>query len=93
MLPCGQTVVVFSACALSGDPFVGLLNGLAFALLTSPSLFLAMQVRTLFPNAKAYYNKVVGLSAIFVGLLAFCRGFAELEIIPHLALGHHLVFY
>ena len=40
-LPCGQTLVVFSACALSGDPLVGLFNGGALALLTTPSLFLA----------------------------------------------------
>ncbi len=93
LLPCGQTIVVYSACALSGDPAVGLLNGLAFALLTSPSLFLAMQVRTLFPNAKAYYNKVVGVSALLVALLAFCRGLAELDVIPHLAFAEHLVLY
>lgn len=93
MLPCGQTIVVYSACALSGDPYVGLINGFAFALLTSPSLFFAMQVRSLFPHAKAYYNKVVGATAIIVSLLAFCRGFAELEMIPHLAFAEHFVLY
>jgi len=35
-LPCGQTVVVYSACALSGDIFVGMHNGFVFAVLTSP---------------------------------------------------------
>ncbi|MCE5316222.1 MAG: sulfite exporter TauE/SafE family protein [Parachlamydia sp.] len=93
LLPCGQTLVVYSACALSQDPSVGLLNGFAFALLTSPSLFMAMQVRNFLPAAKAYYNTVVGLSALAVAILALCRGLAELEIIPHLAFAEHLVIY
>ncbi len=93
LLPCGQTIVVYSACALAGDPATGFLNGFAFALLTSPSLFLAMRVRTLFPKLNNSYNTVVGVSAVAVGLLAFCRGFAELEVIPHLALSEHFVIY
>lgn len=93
LLPCGQTLVVYSACALSQDPSVGCLNGFAFALLTSPSLFLAMQARKLLPAAQAYYNIVVGLSAIAVAFLAFCRGLAEMDIIPHLALAEHLVLF
>jgi sulfite exporter TauE/SafE len=93
LLPCGQTIVVFSACALVGDPATGFFNGCAFALLTSPSLFLAMQVRSLFPKLKNYYNALVGYSALCVALLAFCRGFAELELIPHLAITEHFVVY
>lgn len=93
LLPCGQTLIVYSACALSQDPAVGCLNGLAFALLTSPSLFLAMQVRALLPAAKAYYNRVVGVSALIVALLAVCRGLAELEIIPHLSFNEYLIIY
>ncbi len=30
-LPCGQTLVVFSACALAGNAWIGLGNGFAFA--------------------------------------------------------------
>lgn len=98
-LPCGQTLVVFSACALSGDVWTGLGNGLAFALLTSPSLALAMHAHTLFRRLKPYYNSIMGVCALVVGTLAICRGLAELEIIPHLTMGpnsnplSHLVFF
>lgn len=85
-LPCGQTLIVFSACALSGDPFVGFINGLAFALLTSPSLFLSMQAHALLRKAKKYYQSVVGVSALFVGVLSVLRGLAETGVISHLTL-------
>lgn len=98
-LPCGQTLIVFSACALYGDPFVGLLNGFLFALLTSPSLFAAMHAHQLFQKAKRHYNKIMGICALIVGILAICRGLAEMEVIPHLVLNpkspphYHLVIY
>lgn len=94
-LPCGQTLIVFSACALSGDPLVGLFNGCCFALLTSPSLLAAMSASTLFHKAKHYYHLLFGLAAILVGMLALCRGMADLGIIPHLVLSqkYHLVIY
>lgn len=82
-LPCGQTLIVFSACALSGDLFVGLLNGFAFALLTSPSLFLAMKAHAFLRQARHYYRAVVGVSALVVGVLALLRGLAETGVISH----------
>lgn len=82
-LPCGQTLVVFSACALAGDFFIGLFNGLMFALLTSPALLMAMRAHRLLHRAKAYYNTLMGLAAIFVGFLAICRGMAEMDLISH----------
>lgn len=98
-LPCGQTLIVFSACALSGDMWVGFINGLAFALLTSPSLVLAMQAHTFLFRAKKYYQTVIGLSAILVGFLAILRGLAEMDIISHWILNpnaanqYHLVVF
>jgi uncharacterized protein len=94
-LPCGQTVVVFSACALYGDPWVGFINGLCFALLTSPSLLAAMYATAIFQKAKRHYNLFMGISAILIGALALCRGLAELDLIPHLILNkhYHLVIY
>lgn len=83
LLPCGQTLIVFSACALTGDALIGWMNGLAFALLTTPSLVLAMHTLKLFKALKKYYQRILGLSSIAVGLLACCRGFAELGMIPH----------
>lgn len=98
-LPCGQTIIVFSACALAGDLWVGMINGFAFALLTTPSLFLAMQAHTLFHRLKKYYQVIMGSAALLVGILAICRGLAEMEIIPHLVLNpdfaaqYHVVIY
>jgi len=94
-LPCGQTVVVFSACALAGDALVGLVNGFAFALLTSPSLFFAMQTHIFFQKAKRHYNLIFGACALVVGLLAICRGLAEIELIPHWVLNanYHIVIF
>lgn len=82
-LPCGQTLIVFSACALLGDPLVGFLNGLAFSILTTPSLVLAMHTLSLFKNLKRHYESVLGVSSVLVGGLAFCRGLAEMDYIPH----------
>lgn len=95
LLPCGQTLIVYSACALSGDILTGTLNGFAFALLTSPSLFLAMQARKTFSFAKKYYNHLIGWSAILVGTLACLRGLAEIGFIEHFVLNtnYHIVLY
>lgn len=98
-LPCGQTLIVFSACALSGDALVGFFNGLAFALLTSPSLFLAMQAHAFLRKARRYYQTVIGLSALLVGALSLLRGFAEMELISHWVINpeslahYHLVIW
>lgn len=98
-LPCGQTLIVFSACALSGDLWVGLGNGFAFALLTSPSLFLAMHAHALLHGLKKYYRQLLGGSAFFIGTLSILRGFADLGMINHLVLNPespsywHIVIY
>lgn len=83
-LPCGQTIVVYTACALSGDMWVGMINGLAFALLTSPSLFLAMSANKIFARLKKHHQQIIGWGAIFVGMLAVCRSLADWGKIPHL---------
>lgn len=99
MLPCGQTLVVFTACALAGDALVGLFNGFAFALLTSPSLFLAMRAESLFKKFKGHYNTFLGVTSIAVAALAFCRGFAEIGWIDHWVINpnsspeYHLIIY
>ncbi|WP_068471396.1 sulfite exporter TauE/SafE family protein [Candidatus Protochlamydia phocaeensis] len=98
-LPCGQTIVVFSACALVGNALVGLFNGFAFALLTTPSLVLAMHASTFLKRLKNYTNTVLGLSTIFVGALACCRGLAEMGWISHWILNpdsstlYHIVIF
>ena len=98
-LPCGQTLLVFSACALAGDLFVGMINGFFFALLTSPSLFFAMNAHFLLHKFKGHYDSLMGISAIFIGLLSFLRGFADLDLIDHFILNpetqsaFHIVIY
>ena len=82
-LPCGQTIIVYSACALSGNAWVGLANGFMFALITSPSLFCAMHAWKLVGGLKRHYNTAMGLAGLLVAVLALCRGFAEMEVIPH----------
>lgn len=86
LLPCGQTVIVYSACALEGDPIIGLLNGAAFALLTSPSLILAMHTTQWLGGLRHHYNTFLGVAGLFVGAIAVFRGMAELDFIPHLIL-------
>lgn len=99
LLPCGQTLIVFSACALSGDAYVGLINGFAFALLTSPSLFFAMKAHAFLRQARQYYQLVIGVSALMVGVLALLRGFAEIGWISHWVINasapvyYHLVIF
>lgn len=98
-LPCGQTLVVFTACALVGDPLTGLMNGFALALITTPSLILAMQSFRYLKKLKGYDHLILGFSSIAVGILACCRGLAEagwishLVIAPHLSTTYHLVIY
>jgi uncharacterized protein len=82
-LPCGQTLIVFSACALSGDLWIGLWNGFAFAVLTSPSLFLAMHANTLLSRIKNYYRQILGGCALLIGTLSILRGLADLNLIEH----------
>jgi len=92
-------MIVFSACALAGDAIVGTLNGFAFALLTSPSLFLAMNAQSMLKKLKPHHNSIMGICAMFIGILALARGFAEMDFIPHLILNpswpsyYHIVLY
>lgn len=98
-LPCGQTLVVFSACALAGNAWIGLGNGFAFALLTTPSLVVAMHTLTLFKKFKQYDRAIIGGCSIFVGLLSCCRGLAEMGWIAHWVLNpdaptpYHIVIF
>jgi uncharacterized protein len=98
-LPCGQTVIVFSACALTGDLYAGMLNGFVFAILTSPSLFLAMKAHGIFRSAKRYHNTVIGISALIIGTIAILRGLADMNLMSHWVLNpqspphYHIVIF
>lgn len=97
LLPCGQTIVVFSIIALDATPLAGMINGCLFALLTSPALIAAMHASLLFQKQRGTYHLWMGGATILVGCLALLRGFAELNWVPHLILNpsseHHLVLY
>lgn len=94
-LPCGQTIIVYSTCALWGDSLLGTLHGFLFALLTSPSLFLAMQFHRLVPRMRRIAERSTSMIALTIALLAIARGFAELEWIPHFLINqtHHVMLY
>lgn len=83
-LPCGQSLLVFSACALSASAWIGMLNGFCFALITSPSLFMAMRAHSLLGGAKKHYNTIMAIATIFVGVISLCRGFAEIGWLHHI---------
>lgn len=95
LLPCSQTLIVFSACALSQSACVGLFNGLMLALFTSPSLFFAMKAKKLLVSSKKTHQLALSLTALVVGVLGILRGFAELEWIKHLVLleRYHIVIF
>ncbi|MCH9626750.1 MAG: hypothetical protein S4CHLAM2_03780 [Chlamydiales bacterium] len=96
LLPCGQTLVVFSACALDARPLTGLMNGFLFALLTSPSLIVSMSA---FKKLRTHYHIWMGCATLLVGALALLRGLADLEVVDHLVLNpnasnaFHIVLY
>jgi uncharacterized protein len=98
-LPCGQTLVVFSACALAGDAWIGFINGFSFALLTSPSLVIAMQTFAWFKKSRQYESIIIGCCSILVGIVACCRGLAEMGWIDHWVINpdssnlYHLVIF
>lgn len=94
-LPCGQIVVVFSSCALYGDPWVGGINGAAFALLTTPSLLVALYAVGWPSSLGRHERKILAGSAILTGTLSCCRGLAEGGWIEHVSLSspYHLVLF
>jgi uncharacterized protein len=99
VLPCGQTILVFSIIALNCSPLGGLLNGFLFALFTSPALIAAMRASHFFSKQQKGYHMWMGGAALMVGLLAILRGCADFEWIEHLILnpsspaGYHIVFF
>ena len=90
LLPCGQIVVVFSAIALMQSAPLGLLNGFLFALLTSPSLLLAMRASSFLK--KWNYRTLMGIAMLIVGMLAILRGLADLGVISHLGKSHLVIY-
>jgi uncharacterized protein len=99
LLPCGQTVIVFSVIALYCSPFMGLVQGFLFALFTSPSLIGALQSSQFFLRKRKGYQWKMGVAVILVGSLALFRGFAEMNIIQHFILNpsspsqYHIVLF
>lgn len=86
LLPCGQSLTVFAACALYGDAWVGGFNGMMFALLTSPSLWCALYTQQLLNQ---FYPKLQSIGTVYmlaVGIMALCRSFASFGWIDHVSL-------
>jgi len=99
LLPCGQTIIVFSIIALYAEPLLGLLNGFLFALFTSPALIFSLYASRFFQKRKSGYNTWMGSATIVIGALAVLRGLADLSVIRHLILNpsgpsqYHLVLF
>lgn len=92
-LPCGQSLIVFSTCALADSPWIGFFNGFLFALCTSPSLIAAMYASSIFQKWRGSYHYLMGGMTLCIGMLALLRGIANLHVIPHLTLPLHIVLY
>lgn len=90
LLPCCQTLVVFSACALFASPLAGAANGLAFAFLTAPALFFAMSFYHTFKWFRQWEKLLTNGCIAFAGTLTLLRGFADLGWIPHAILSENL---
>lgn len=76
-LPCGQSLMVLSTSALIGSPIWGALNALLFALLTSPSLWLAMEAHGRLRKYRERAEWWVCLWTVAVGLIGIWRGVVE----------------
>ena len=85
-LPCGQTIIVFSTIALLATPLEGFINGLLFAIFTSPSLIIAMYLPKIFDRGTISMQKITTCVLILAGFFSLLRGFAELNLIHHLVI-------
>lgn len=94
-LPCGQTVIVYATLAIEAEALNGLLSGALFAILTSPSLVLAMHAQSALHRLKDYYRPLLGGAACLIGLMTICRALAQMAWIPHLVISptYHIVLY
>lgn len=94
-LPCGQSLIVFSACALTASGFEGAFHALIFTLLTSPALFFALHVPLFFRRLRGFHHLVMGTFACIAGALSFLRGLAQMGYIDHWVIheAYHIVLY
>lgn len=94
-LPCGQTLIVFAALALSGSFWIGAINGFLFALLTSPSLVLAMKIKRWMPQSHKIAKAIAFATSFAIGLISVLRGLADLGYVKHLTLSEsfHIVLF
>ncbi len=89
LLPCGQTLIVFSVIALNASALGGLINGFLFALFTSPALIAVMRTSHFFHKRQKNYHLWMGSASLIVSALSLSRGLADLNIIPHYILNPH----
>lgn len=82
-LPCGQSLLVYSLAALTLDPLEGLSTTLLFALLTTPSLLFAFEMRKWLNSLYTRINYLLTSLTVTIGLLTCLRGLAEFGTIPH----------
>lgn len=85
-LPCGQSLLVYSLAALTGDPLEGMATTLLFALLTTPSLLFAFEMRRLLQRFYSHCNRLLTTLTLLIGALSCLRSFADFGAIPHYVL-------
>ncbi len=95
LLPCGQTLIVFATLALTESWWIGLFNGFIFAVLTTPSLLLAMNIKKWGMRWRAYPKWIAFATAFLIGVITLNRGLSDLELIPHLTLSenYHIILW
>jgi sulfite exporter TauE/SafE len=86
LLPCGQSLFVFSSIALEQNLSAGIFNGWAFALLTSPSLFFAMHMGKKALLKGAHISFALGILSLLVAILLFLRALSQIGWILPLSL-------
>lgn len=75
LLPCGQSLMIFSVSAILANPWLGALNSFVFAMLTTPSLWLSMRASSFLLSFAKNYRWIMGVLLFVVAFLALWRGF------------------
>jgi uncharacterized protein len=96
LLPCGQSAIVFAACALAGGIWEGGVNGFLFAGMTTPALFISMEGMGFLQKSRAFSERVICAAGVGIGVLSCVRAFAGVGWVSHLSvslLGSHIVLW
>lgn len=83
LLPCGQSLMLFAFCAILGQWHQGMVQGLLFSAVTTPSLLAAIKGVHYLVRYQNYAHRLMQGVAGCIAVLTVLRGLAELEVISH----------